>query len=83
MLFKLVSDGGYTRAEIDGKLIGEAITGLSFSTEVKGAERHSYLHLDFDLTKENGYEKHLFEDAEPNSFYEILRLYEKSDTCKG
>lgn len=78
MLFKLVSDGRYTRVEIDGKMLGPGVTGVSFSHAMEGAEHHVTAHFDLDLTK-GDIKRPVFEDAKTGEFGKILASFERGE----
>lgn len=77
MLFKLISDGKSTKVELDGKTLGNAVTGVEFKSEVDyDGKRRVTASIDLDLTRQ-GYEKHVFEDAKPGEFVDTVQRFER------
>ena len=76
MLFKLVSDGRTTHVEIDGKRLGSAVTGVSFSHTMNGKERDIRANIDLDLS-DKGSEKGFIEDSMPGAFEAMTQRLEK------
>ena len=74
MFFKLFSDGRQTVVEMDGKRLGSAVTGVSFTHDGNDVTAH----IDFDLTK-GLYERPCFIDAEPGDFADMIKQREISE----
>ena len=75
MLFKLISNGRNTFVELDGKMLGNAVTGVTFSHNMNGGERDIRASIELDLT-ERAYETRAFVDAKPGEFAEKARRME-------
>lgn len=80
MLFKLISDGQHTKVELDGKQLGNSMTGVSFSHKREGNETKILAHIDLDLT--STFEKDFVLDAEPTDFSKINDRYEESERIR-
>lgn len=80
MLFKLISDGQHTVVELDGKRLGNSMTGVSFSHQREGNEIQVLAHIDLDLTRT--FEKDFVRDAEPDDFTIVNENFEQCERIR-
>ena len=79
MLFKLISNGRITRAELDGQILGRGLKAITFSHSIDGDENNCRLNLEFDLSvgkNENTRDVHVFVPSPPGKFIEEVRSFE-------
>ena len=77
MLFKLISDGERATVEIDGKQLGNSMTGVSFSYKRDGKETQVLAHIDLDLSRTH--EKRFVRNATPGFFASVNESYEETE----